>query len=115
MQHTQKDGWSGGHNSYDWTPDQDWGGYYGILRNVDEMYNKAVDMELEFHQGVALVIKSYVFGLITDIWGDAPYSHALKGEQGGEENLKPAFDTQEDIYTGILADLETANTLFSDK
>jgi len=113
MQHTQKDGWSGGHNSYDWTPDQDWGGYYGILRNVDEMYDKAVDMKLEFHQGVALVIKSYVFGLITDIWGDAPYSHALKGEQGGEENLKPLFDTQEDIYTGILADLETANTLLS--
>jgi len=113
MQHTQKDGWSGGHNSYDWTPDQDWGGYYGILRNVDEMYNKAVNMELEFHQGVALVIKSYVFGLIADIWGDAPYSHALKGEQGGEENLKPVFDTQKDIYTGILADLETANTLLS--
>jgi len=113
MQFTQKDGWSGGHNSYDWTPDQDWGGYYGILRNVDEMYNKAVNMELEFHQGVALVIKSYVFGLIADIWGDAPYSYALKGEQGGEENLKPLFDTQKDIYTGILADLETANTLLS--
>ena len=50
MQHTQKDGWSGGHNSYDWTPDQDWGGYYGILRNVYAFYDKAVEMELEFHQ-----------------------------------------------------------------
>ncbi|MEA3461867.1 MAG: SusD/RagB family nutrient-binding outer membrane lipoprotein, partial [Bacteroidota bacterium] len=113
MQHTQKDGWSGGHNGYDWTTSQDWGGYYSILRNVDEMYNKAVEMELEFHQGVALVIKSYVFGLITDLWGDAPYSHALMGEQGGEENIKPLFDSQQAIYTGILADLETANTLFS--
>ncbi|MCK4989182.1 MAG: SusD/RagB family nutrient-binding outer membrane lipoprotein, partial [Bacteroidales bacterium] len=113
MQHTQKDGWSGGHNGYDWTTSQGWGGYYGILRNVDEMYNKGVDMELEFHQAVALVMKSYVFGLITDLWGDAPYSQALKGEQGGEENIKPVFDSQEDIYAGILADLETANTLFS--
>jgi hypothetical protein len=113
MQHTQKDGWSGGHNGYDWSTSQDWGGYYGILRNVDEMYNKAVEMELEFHQGVALVMKSYVFGLITDLWGDAPYSQALNGEQGGDEDIKPVFDSQEDIYAGILADLETANTLLS--
>ncbi|MEN8226715.1 MAG: SusD/RagB family nutrient-binding outer membrane lipoprotein [Bacteroidota bacterium] len=113
MQHTQKDGWSGGHNGYDWSTTQGWGGYYGILRNVDEMYKKAVEMELEFHQGVALVIKSYVFGLITDLWGDVPYSQALKGELGGEENIKPVFDRQQDIYAGILADLETANTLLS--
>lgn len=112
MQHTQKDGWSGGHNSYDWS-DQSWAGYYGILRNNDEMYNKAVESNLEFHQGVALVIKSYVFGLITDLWGDAPYSQALKGEQGGEESIKPAFDSQADIYAGIFADLESANTLLS--
>ena len=113
MQHTQKDGWSGGHNSYDWTPTQSWSGYYGILRNIDEMYNKAVDMELEFHQGVALILKSYVFGIITDLWGDAPYTQALKGEQGGEENIKPAFDSQEEIYAGILSDIETANSLLS--
>ena len=25
MQHTQKDGWSGSHDGYDWTPNQDWG------------------------------------------------------------------------------------------
>ena len=112
MQHTQKDGWSGSHNSYDWT-DQSWNSFYSILRNNDEMYNKAVAANLDFHQGVALVMKCYVFGLITDLWGDAPYSQALKGEQGGEENLKPVFDSQEDIYNGILADLEQANTLLS--
>lgn len=113
MQHTQKDGWGGAHNGYEWTPDQDWGGYYGILRNVDAMYTKAVDMELEFHQGVGLVLKAYLFGLITDLWGDAPYSSALLGELGEEENIKPVFDRQQDIYAGILADLEIANTLLS--
>ena len=113
MQHTQKDGWSGSHNGYDWSTTQDWGGYYAILRNADEMYRKSVEMELEFHQGVALVMKSYVFGLITDLWGDAPYSKALKGELGGEDNIQPPFDSQQDIYSGILADLETANALLS--
>ena len=114
MQHTQKDGWSGGHNDYDWgINDKSWRGYYDILRNIDEFYNKSDDLELDFHKGVALVMEAYTFGLITDLWGDAPYSAALKGEEGGAENLKPVFDAQKDIYMGILADLETANTLLS--
>ena len=113
MQHTQKDGWSGGHNDYDWdNQDHSWGGYYGILRNNDEYYKKAIEGEFEFHQGVALVMKAYTFGLIADLWGDAPYTEALKAE-GGAEYFKPVFDPQKDIYLGIFADLETANTLLS--
>jgi hypothetical protein len=113
MQHTQKTGWSTGHNDYDWDSfNKSWAGYYGILRNVDEYYKKAVEEGYEFHQGVALLMKSYTFGLITDLWGDAPYSEALKAE-GGSAFFKPAFDLQRDIYLGILADLETANTLLS--
>src|SRR5690606_20897867 len=60
MQHTQNTGWSSGHNDYDWNnPGQSWGGYYDILRNADEFYNKAVQDELEFHQGVGLILKAY--------------------------------------------------------
>ena len=113
MQHTQQDGWEGGHNNYDWGSDnQSWSGYYGILRNNDEFYNKAVDEGLEFHQGIALVMKAYTFGMITDLWGDAPFTEALQAEDG-PENFQPAFDGQDVIYNGILADLETANTLLS--
>ncbi len=112
MQHTQKDAFSGGHNSYDWS-NQSWGGYYDILRNNDLLYKRAVEANFEFHQGVALVMRAFVFGLITDLWGDAPYTSALKGELGKKEDIFPAFDPQETIYTGILADLEKANTLLS--
>ena len=113
MQHTQKDGWSGGHNDYDWNNQGgNWAGYYGILRNNDEFHKKAVDGGLEFHQGVALVMKAYTFGMIADLWGDAPYSQALLAEDG-PAYFKPVFDSQKDIYTGILADLESANTLLS--
>jgi hypothetical protein len=57
-------------------------------------------------------MKSYVFGMITDLWGDAPYTEALLAEEG-PDYFKPAYDDQIDIYTGILDDLETANTLLS--
>ena len=111
MQHTQYDGWSGGHNDYQWD-NQDWSGYYGILRNTEEMLKKSKDMNLDFQTAVALIFKAYNFGLVADLWGDAPYSKALLGEQGGS-NLKPVFDSQKDIYLGILASLDTANTLLS--
>ncbi len=113
VQHTQKDAWSSGHNDYDWGGDQSWTGYYDILRNNALLYDRAVELNFEYHQGVALVMKSLMFGLITDLWGDAPYTNALKGELGGVENITPAFDDQETIYKGILADLENANALLS--
>lgn len=113
MQHTQKDGWSGGHNDYDWdNSSRGWGGLYGILRNNDEFYKKAVEGEYDFHKGVALIMEAYTFGLITDLWGDAPYTEALMAEQGSEY-FKPVFDPQKDIYLGILASLDTANMLLA--
>lgn len=109
MQHTQKDGWNGAHNVYEWDRNNSWSEYYAILRNNQYVYDRAVELNQELHQGVALVVKSMVFGLIADLWGDAPYRMALNGA----ENAFPVFDPQEDIYRGILEDLERANQLLS--
>ena len=113
MQHTQKDGWSGAHNSYEWNQSNSWSGFYAVLRNNQFVYDRAIEMDQELHQGVTLVVRGMMFGLITDLWGDAPYSQALKGSEGTPETTFPAFDTQEEIYRGILAELETANQLLS--
>lgn len=112
MQHTQKDAWATGHNNYEWSP-EDWGHYYDMLRNNKQVYEKAIEENLIFHQGVSLVMKSFIFGQITDLWGDAPYTHALKGDEGGNENVLPPYDDQETIYRGILKDLEEAAELLS--
>ncbi|HEY4205292.1 MAG TPA: SusD/RagB family nutrient-binding outer membrane lipoprotein [Puia sp.] len=113
MQQTQRDGWTGTHNEYDWSGSNDWTPYYTILRNNKYVYDRSVTLNYDLQKGVSLVMKSMIYGLITDLYGDAPYSHALDGEQSGDANLFPAFDKQEDIYTGVLADLATANTLLS--
>lgn len=113
MQHTQQTGWQGGYNNYEWNDlSQSWGGYYGMLMNNDEYFKKAVSDNLEFHEGVARVLRAYTYGMITDLWGDAPYSQALKAELG-PSFFKPKFDDQKNIYLGILADLDTANVLLS--
>lgn len=113
MQHTQKDGWAGGHNGYDWGGSNNWAGYYSILRDNQYVYDRAVELDYGLHQGITLVIKSLMFGLITDLWGDAPYSNALKGAQEGLENKFPSYDTQQSIYEGILSDLNQANTILA--
>ena len=113
VQHTQKDAWFNGHNDYDWGGDQSWTGYYDLLRNNDLLYQRAVALNMDYQQGVSLVMKSMIFGLITDLWGDAPYTNALKGEQGGAEFITPTYDSQDVIYAGILSDLDKAATLLS--
>jgi hypothetical protein len=53
---------------------------------------------------IAKIMKSYIYSTITDKWGDVPYSEAL---QGGA-NIYPKYDSQEDIYKGMLKDLKDA-------
>lgn len=113
MQHTQKDGWGGGHNSQEWGGSNDWSGYYSILRNNKFVYEKAVELEQPALQGVTMVMKSLLFGMIADLWGDAPYTQALQGDKGDLNYIFPSYDPQQQIYEGILAELETANSLLA--
>ena len=57
--------------------------------------------------GPARVMQTWVFQNMTDFWGDIPYSEALKGDQGGP--LKPKYDKQQDIYTGMFKALTDAS------
>jgi hypothetical protein len=77
------------------------------------LLQKAQANNLKFQQGVALVMRAFNFGYIADFWGDAPYTAALKGDLDGAANQYPAFDSQETIYNGVIADLKAAAILFA--
>jgi len=106
-QYTQKDSWSS--NRYDWETGSIWGENYKLLRTNQVAHDRAIELGLTFHQGVTLVLKSMLFGNLTDYYGDIPYSDALKGND--DDGEKPAYDAQEAVYKGIIADLETASNL----
>ncbi len=112
MQQVQKDSWAEDLNNYDWD-EFEWSDFYNALATNDLAYQRAVELGYEFHQGVALVMKSYIFGRIADFWGAAPYNTALKAESGEKEDLFPEFDSQETIYKGIIDDLLAASGLLS--
>ncbi|MCC5928351.1 MAG: SusD/RagB family nutrient-binding outer membrane lipoprotein [Cyclobacteriaceae bacterium] len=109
IQHTQKDGWWTSHNVYDWGP-SDWNNWYGFLRSNDLMMRRADDLGYSFHKGIGLVMKAFIYGNITDIWGDAPYTEAMRGNT---DVLFPRFDSQEVIYQGIINDLLEADALLA--
>ena len=106
-QFIQKDSWSD--NRYDWATGSIWSTNYNLLRTNKVANEQAVALGLDFHEGVTLILKSMLFGNLTDYYGDIPYSDALHGNNLNGE--KPAYDTQEAVYKGIIADLETASTL----
>lgn len=114
IQHTQFDAWFNSHNDYEWTGGiLSWDAYYGFLRDNELMRKRAEELGWDFHHGVSLVMRAYLFGLISDLWGDAPYTDALKAELGDQKYSFPKFDSQEIIYKGIIEELKQANELLS--
>lgn len=59
------------------------------------------------YRGVGLVLRSWVFLLLTDAYGDVPYSQAGQLKQF----VTPVYDKQKDIYFSLLDDLKAAGTV----
>lgn len=87
-----------------------WNTVYNNLRNLENIIRIAENAtpKQNNYLGVALIMKSWMYSLVTDAYGDVPYSEATKAKEG---IFQPKYDTQESIYTGILADLKRANEI----
>jgi len=87
-----------------------WNTVYNNMRNLQAVIDFAEKAEpvQNNYLGVALILKSWMFSMVTDAYGDVPYSEATKAKQG---IYQPKYDTQESIYDGILADLKRANEI----
>jgi hypothetical protein len=57
---------------------------------------------------VAKILQTYLFWLLSDCWGDVPYTQALQGSVF----VTPAYDKQEDIYPKLIAALTDAMAKF---
>jgi hypothetical protein len=88
-----------------------WNNFYTSFTDLGDIYSASEKIKENNYMGIALIYKSWAFSILTDLYGDIPYSEATQGING---NYKAKFDKQKDIYTQILKDLETANTLLDD-
>lgn len=65
------------------------------------------------YEGIGLGMRAWVFSELTDVWGAIPYSEAISGTVPGSAIYSPAYDDQEAVYAGLIADLKTANEKIS--
>ncbi|MDR1341717.1 MAG: SusD/RagB family nutrient-binding outer membrane lipoprotein [Prevotellaceae bacterium] len=81
-------------------------GYATLITNLNVILNLNSEAANANYKGVALTLRSWVFLLLTDLYGDIPYSEAGK-------SIVPIYDTQQNVYAGLQSDLSEALTLLS--
>ena len=81
-----------------------WDGWYDVLSDFDAAEKAGKDSAIIISWWTIQVMKAYMFQQIVDVYGNAPYSEALKGAG----SLAPKFDDHKAIYEGLIKDLDTA-------
>ncbi|PSL50024.1 SusD-like starch-binding protein associating with outer membrane [Chitinophaga niastensis] len=83
-----------------------------LLRNIPPMIANAPDDGLrKSYSALGHFIRAWQFFQVTMRVGDIPYAQAVKGES--ENIIQPAYDTQKNVFMGVLNELDSANLLFA--
>lgn len=76
-----------------------WDALYYAMADISDMKKLAMEQGASEYLGVANVLLAYHINLVSDLWGNAPFSDAFN-----PNTLTPKYDSQEDLY-------KTSNTL----
>ena len=82
----------------------EFGLYVGSMKDCDDIITRTTASGNLHTRGLARLYYAYNLGMATNLWGDIPFSEAFKGA----DNLTPAYDSQEDVYTAIISLLDGA-------
>jgi hypothetical protein len=86
-----------------------WNNYYAVvISDADAMYTIAEAEGNNNAMGIALTLQAYGYAFLTDVYGDIPFSEAIKADEG---NISPVYDAQAAVYTGIFTMLDNAIAL----
>lgn len=88
---------------------------YTELTNFKDIYKIAANAENpnKSYMGLSLICQSWIYSILTDTYGDVPYSQSNNAKKENGSIIEPVFDKQRDIYKGIFDSLEKANTLLA--
>ncbi len=86
--------------------------YVNELKDLDIVINKANASGFTAMEAVARILKAYGFQLLTDMFGDIPYSEALKAD-ADPAILQPKYDSQQSIYMDIINEYKAAESMLA--
>ena len=81
-----------------------WDGYYDNLQDYEYVIKNADVNTQPFLKGPAKVMKAMLFQQLVDMYGNVPFSDALKGTA----SLAPKFDDQKAVYESLIKLLDEA-------
>ena len=87
-----------------------WNDLYFNLSNYNYVQQNAQLTGDGFYEAIARIMKAHNFQILTDVYGNVPYSEALKGNA----NRTPKYDSGADIYNDLFRQLDTAIALLKD-
>ena len=86
-----------------------WGSTYDDLINYQYIEDQsAEDPGLAYFNAVAKTMKAFDYAMLVDVFGDVPYTEALKGSS----NVTPVYDNQIAVYQDLVAQLNIAIDMF---
>lgn len=84
-------------------PETDWANIYQAGVNLNQIITQ-FGASNPYYDGIARVLMAINIGYATDVWGDIPFSEAFQGA----DNMKPKYDTQEQVINQIQSYLDKA-------
>ncbi len=78
--------------------------YTNVLNIAFTIIKKAESEDAPHYSGVAKVLMAYGVGVVTDTFGDIPYSTAFRADEG----IIADYDAQQDVYVSIITLLDEA-------
>jgi hypothetical protein len=91
-----------------------WSYFYAFaLQDLNKLILTANKQNKSQYVAVAKLLQAYGFQVVTDAWGDVPFSAALQGG-GSLNNVAPKYDAQEAIYAGIIKLIEEADAIIDE-
>jgi hypothetical protein len=84
-----------------------WTALYDNLYDYEVMETKSKIAGADFYTGIAKIMKAHNFAILVDVFGNVPYSAALKGNG----NITPSYDKGIDIYKDLLIQIDLGATL----
>jgi len=94
--------------TYNYTTSDDNGLWSQSYNNINDyqyiINNTTADGDYKYFNGAARIMKAFAYQRLVDLYGDVPYTEAVKGLS----NLTPKYDKAEDIYTSLLTVLDSA-------
>lgn len=90
-----------------------WNNLYTELTNFKDMYRDSTSNNNSSYKGISLICQAWIYSILTDTYGDIPFTESNKAKAAYGGIPEPKFDRQKDVYQGLFDMLEEANTLLT--